>query len=120
MRALVKHLSILEFHHGDCIGSDAEAHEIVGRWAPNAELHVHPPSNPVARARCQGNVTYREKGYLERDRDIVDATVLLIATPKTFHEVKRSGTWYTIRYARSQLRTIAIILPDGSLETENY
>lgn len=39
--------------------------------------------------------------YLKRNRDIVDASELVLAVPKdpVREEFRGSGTWYTIRYA---------------------
>jgi hypothetical protein len=36
-----------EFHHGDCIGADAEAHDILDG---NVYIVVHPPTIPKYRA----------------------------------------------------------------------
>jgi hypothetical protein len=85
-------------HHGDCVGADAQAHSIA------CELGLftvgHPPSNPVNRAWCECDELWPEKGYIERDRDIVNCCEILLATPKHQHEILRSGTWTTVRYAR--------------------
>lgn len=98
-------------HHGCCIGSDAYCNmrarelgiktwghpsNIVAKVAPGLELDmVDAPKAPLVRngiiARCE----------------------YLLATPKQDHEVLRSGTWATIRTARSIGRPGRIILPDG-------
>jgi hypothetical protein len=104
-----------EFHHGDCIGSDAKAHVIAKalRYRPI----IHPPIDPKKRAWCEAPACdIREpKPYLERNKDIVDETELLLATPAEATEQLRSGTWATIRYARALKRKIIIIRPDGSM-----
>ena len=98
-----------ELHHGDCIGADAQAHKL----AKCAKMKVvkHPPINPKARAFSKGGKTLPEKDYLKRNRDIVDAADILIATPKGKKEEIRSGTWATIRYAKKKKKKIKIIYP---------
>jgi hypothetical protein len=87
------------FHHGDCVGADAQAHDIafgIGMW-----IVIHPPSNPSKRAFKRGDETRAEADYLERNEDIVDETDYLIAAPKDHKvEERRSGTWATVRYAK--------------------
>ena len=110
-----------EFHHGDCVGSDAEAHEaaaLVAKWT----IVIHPPLNPRHQAHC-GDLPLRfaavrslpRRDYLERNVDIVDDTDILIATPAQENEQRRSGTWSTIRYAEKLKRPITIIYPDGRI-----
>src|SRR4030042_6607290 len=79
-----------EFHHGDCVGADSDAHDIAR--ALGLAIHIHPPYNPAKRKRCVGGIIYPEKPYLGRNHDIVDACDVLIAAPKG-GEVLRSGTW---------------------------
>jgi hypothetical protein len=105
-----------ELHHGDCVEADAAAHdtaEALG-WA----IVVHPPSNARLRAFKAGpRVMVREpRPYLERNRDVVEETSRLIACPEGFEEVRRSGTWATVRYARDRGRPVLIIWPDGSVQ----
>jgi hypothetical protein len=96
-----------EFHHGDCVGSDAQAHGIAFQLGVPT-IVIHPPIDPKARAYCHLGeqrplvqvVVQVEKPYLDRNHDIVDSVDLLIATPYTDQEQLRSGTWATVRYAR--------------------
>jgi len=98
------------FHHGDCLGADEEAHEIVrpfqGNW-----IVIHPPINEIKRAWFHGDEILKSKEYLVRNHDIVDACEVLIAAPKTDDEELRSGTWATVRYARKQRRVVIILSP---------
>jgi|SRR6185312_14545802 len=105
-----------EFHHGDCIGSDAEGHGIAMQCGYCPVLH--PPSNYSKRAWCDvpSHLMRPEKPYLPRNRDIVDETVALIATPAEFEEQPRGGTWYTIRYARKRGKPTVLIFPDGTIK----
>jgi predicted Rossmann fold nucleotide-binding protein DprA/Smf involved in DNA uptake len=96
-------------HHGDCKGADAEAHDIALRVG--CHVIIHPPVKRIMRAYCQGaDMILEPEEYLERDRCIVDATIGLIAAPKSNEEEKRSGTWYTVRYARKMNKRV-ILLP---------
>jgi len=100
------------FHHGDCIGADEQADSIAK--ALEFKIVIHPPVDSGKRAFCTANVMWAKKPYLERNHDIVDTTDGLIACPKEFEEVMRSGTWATIRYATKKGKPVFIIWPDGS------
>ncbi|MBU6463238.1 MAG: hypothetical protein KGL35_21940 [Bradyrhizobium sp.] len=104
-----------EFHHGDCIGADAQAHAIAVECGYCPILH--PPTNHSKRAWCDvpPHLMRPEKPYLARNRDIVDEASSLIATPLHAEEQQRSGTWSTLRYARSRGKPVFLILPDGSI-----
>ena len=99
------------FHHGDCVGADAEAHTI----AKGLGFYVvlHPPSDPKARAYATGDEARPLAPYLIRNRAIVLATQCLVATPSGETEERRSGTWATVRYARKEGRQVTLIFPDG-------
>jgi hypothetical protein len=104
-----------EFHHGDCIGADEQAHELAK--AAGLRIVIHPPDNPSKRAFCTDYDEIREeKPYLARNHDIVNECEMLLATPSTAHEILRSGTWATVRYGRRAPRVdVAVIMPDGSV-----
>lgn len=108
-KLLAKHDGI--FHHGDCIGADAEAHDIarVLGWT----IHIHPPIDSRLRAFKNGNSSSQPKDYHARNRDIVDGCQYLIACPKSRQEI--GGTWYTINYSKAKNGQFSIILPDGTL-----
>ena len=120
VRGLFTELKVTELHHGDCIGSDAQADLDAKRVGAN--IVIHPPSDDKKRAFCDYSlpvVSREPKSYLERNRDIVDEGIDgLIATPKEASEVRRSGTWATVRYARSVGRRIWIVFPDGTFREE--
>jgi hypothetical protein len=105
-----------EFHHGDCIGADSEAHDIAAECG--YRIVLHPPSEPALRAwRVVPDHMMRPKRpYLDRNRDIVRDTDSLIATPAEAEEQKRSGTWSTVRFARKQGKLVVLILPDGTIQ----
>lgn len=108
-----------EFHHGDCIGSDAEAHDIAEELG--FEIDIHPPDNPSKRAYKipSPGIPVRDKlPYLVRNKNIVRATDQLFAAPGEDTEQLRSGTWSTIRFARKLGKPITIFFPNGSIVHE--
>lgn len=104
------------FHHGDCEESDHISHGIAREagWS----IGLHPPIDDRQRAFCEGDLVWPLKPFLDRNRDIVDVTMGLIAVPGGFEEELRSGTWSTVRYARRLGRPIKIVWPDGSVKEE--
>ncbi len=108
---------ITEFMHGDCIGSDEQAHRVVKR-IKGAEfaVDIYPPLDPAKRAYCasEHDRVHDAKPYLVRDRIIAEKAEVLVATPREFEEAQRSGTWATIRYA-SGGSLVLIIYPNGNL-----
>lgn len=92
-----------ELHHGDCVGADKVAHGMA--LALGMKIVVHPPTNPKLRAGCIGDELRPEFPYLVRNKNIVDETEILVALPSGPEHV-RSGTWWTIRYARGLKRPI--------------
>lgn len=99
------------FHHGDCIGVDQQA----VRAAKFLGLRIvsHPPINESLRAYYPSDETREPAGYLERDRALTGEVDLLLGCPKTPWPQRRSGTWFTIRYAEQTGTKVAVILPDG-------
>jgi hypothetical protein len=53
LRDMLVPYSGYEFHHGDCVGSDAQAHGYAMRRGMRVILH--PPNSAVLRAFCQGH-----------------------------------------------------------------
>lgn len=100
-----------EFHHGDCVGADEEAAGLAQQLG--YRIVIHPPENKWYRAFCSADQILAEKPYLDRNRDIVDASDLVIACPGGEKMVLRSGTWATVRYALKQGKHTIIIHPSG-------
>jgi hypothetical protein len=108
-----------EFHHGDCIGADATAHQLALEY--DYQVIIHPPTKSDLRAWCSGEgVWFRTpKNYISRNQKIVDETDILFATPYQKEEQPRGGTWSTIRYAKSKGKRVLIIFPDGTVDHIN-
>lgn len=104
-------------HHGDCVGADAEVHEIARLLG--IEILIHPPVDQTYRAFCEGGaLAYKPTPYIERNHMIVRTTNLLIAAPGQMDEITRSGTWATVRYARKKGHEIVVVYPDGTMRNE--
>ena len=103
-----------EFHHGDCIGADAEAHEVAESLG--MFIVVHPPENSVKRAYKKGNIVRNSLPYLARNREIVLVSEFIIGCPKEATEQLRSGTWSTLRCALRERKPYAVIKPSGEIE----
>lgn len=97
----------IEFHHGDCIGADYDAHQNVSKLG--IRIVIHPPIIPTYRAYCKSFNIFPPLPYMVRNRSIVNETDLLIACPKSNKEELRSGTWSTVRYARKQHKEVIIL-----------
>lgn len=108
-----------QFHHGDCVGADALSGDAA--HAAGYAMYIHPPSIGTLRAYCANRypaTVYDAFPYLVRNKNIVDSTDILVATPNG-PETTRSGTWSTVRYARKKSKEIWVIYPDGNVAKEN-
>lgn len=99
-------------NHGDCVGADSDMHAIC--------LHLgipmthFPCSVDSQRAFLAGAVkVHSPRAPLDRNKDIVNASNVLVATPGEDEEVLRSGTWSTIRYAQKEGKPVILVHPDG-------
>ena len=111
LKEFISSVDVVSFSHGDCIGADAEAHDILRDLNLLNKVRIHPPKDAKKRPFCEGaNTVCPEKAYLDRNHDIVDEGIdLLIAAPGSRNERLRSGTWATVRYARSLNRTVKLL-----------
>lgn len=110
---------VSEAHHGDAVGADEEFGEAFHRVHPVATIFAHPCDIPSERSRLQ---RYHDatpaKPPLDRNRDIVGASDLLVACPAGMTEERRSGTRATIRHARRVGRPLRVVWPDGTVTEE--
>lgn len=91
----------IEAHHGCCVGADDEFHRLM-MWA-RVPIILHPPKNAKLTVvqhfmDVPGDHVCPDLPYLDRNKAIADAVDWMVFAPKTEVEVKRSGTWATIRY----------------------
>jgi hypothetical protein len=101
------------FRHGDCIGADEQAACIakdVGFYLICHPGHPKDPNETKYRAFTNFNDEVLESfPFLKRDQHIVDGSGVLVAAPYQDYEVRRSGTWTTVRYARSKGTEVMMI-----------
>lgn len=113
LTAYLRQLCPRYFHYGGALGADAEALRIVRQLFSSAQCSVvlHPSNLHDQQSFVAGeaDVTMPELHPLQRNRKIVDACELLFAAPYETHEVMRSGTWSTVRYARKRLKNVVLI-----------
>lgn len=104
--------------HGMCEGADANfdfmAHAL--RYVVVGHPGVTKKGLPWKRMEaCRALVVLHPKPFLSRNRDIVEKSDIVIACPKETEEQWRgSGTWATIRYAKTVKKPLITIWPDGS------
>lgn len=108
------------FRHGDCVGADEAAERIAHQIG--ARVVVHPGENErwqasFHRGRIEGHVYLPSKPNLERNRDIVNGSEVMVAVPHIkLHRQCRHGECATVRYALSQGKDVTVVHPDGSYE----
>jgi hypothetical protein len=104
-------------HHGDCQGVDGQiaimAKELGYR------LVCHPPVSDYMRAFVKSDEYRPPLHYLIRDKNIVDASDILLAMPLEETEQQKGGTWYTYRYSRQINKESILILPSGIMRLNN-
>jgi hypothetical protein len=110
--------SIINFHHGSCIGVDAAAHQL----ALNLDFFIHIHPSDLISAQSPTWLTcpkdqfklYPMEHPLVRNQEIVNPSNILFALPKEISEQRIGGTWRTVQYARGNYIPVAIIWPDRS------
>lgn len=104
-------------HHGDCLGADAEFHQIM-RDRNGTRLVGHIPADDSQRAFCKFDEERAPLPYMKRNREIVRAAQVMVAAPPTMDELAHGGTWRTVGIARKHKAPLAICYPDGSVTWE--
>jgi len=105
---LLKIIDVSEVHMGDCVGADKDMHQIC--YALGIKTIGHPPDNNTLRAFCNYDEERAPKYYTERNKDIVEESDLIIATPDGPEKI-RSGTWHAIRHARRIDKKVILVMP---------
>lgn len=101
----INNMKITEIHHGDCVGADSDVHSFIRSVFPEIKIVIHPPVEEKNRAFCKGDVVLKAKDYMDRNRDIVDASEILFALPQGTSN-PRSGTLATIKYSEKKKKTV--------------
>ena len=108
-------------HHGDCIGADAEFHDLC-RELPQSFIIVHPgPLDDLPnQARRVGDERRLPAPHMRRNKNIVKASTVMIAAPFELTQQEHGGTWRTIDMARTAKVPLAIVSPWGVRATERW
>jgi hypothetical protein len=118
LEILLMQLSPDEAHHGDCVGGDAEFHEMC--LDLSIPVWIHPPVDNKYRAWCKSAAGIASGlPYLDRNKVIVNSVDYMFACPKEDIEprpARGQGTWSTIRYARRMSVPMKIIWPGGRVQ----
>ena len=101
--------------HGDCIGADAEVHDIAVKLG--IEVWIRPCILSQKRAYKEGKILADPEDPIARNHKMVDQSHALIGAPKSPQEELRSGTWATARYAKKTDVLRWLVYPDGSMST---
>ena len=98
------------FHHGDCVGVDAQAAQIAKDLG--CIVVGHPPVKDNLRAFFDDDETLPVKGYFQRNRDIVESSELLSVVPWQMEWSNTGGTWYTHDYAIKKNKELIVLWPN--------
>ena len=99
--------------HGDCVGAD----DVFDKCCK--ELGIVTKCRPCTFTNMRAYATEaiaEPVRPMERNRQIVADCDHLFACPPTEEEVKRSGTWATIRFGRKANKPVTIFYPSGKIE----
>lgn len=103
------------FRHGCCVGADEEAATIARSLGYELVGYPGRPVGDPKRSTIRNDVEYPvptvKSPELARNRRIVDDSGRMIAAPREPAEILRSGTWATVRYARTAERRLDVALP---------
>jgi hypothetical protein len=99
-----------EFHHGDCVGVDAEAAVLAKDIG--YKIISHPgPDNDGLRAYVPADESKEPQSHFKRNRTIVDSCDYLLVVPLQTEPQSRGGTWYTYDYAVKKNKSFFVIYP---------
>ena len=106
-----KENEIVEFHHGDSIGADSQAHQIYLAVHPGKKVFLHPTTKDRGFNKAENLVEYSEEpNPLKRNERIVRICDLLLVCPKSIQQEARSGTWATYRYAMKLKKKVLVLI----------
>ena len=114
---LIYILNLRAVHHGGCDGADDQFNILVRAknylQGSEVKIHIHPSTIQSSKKFHKESIVHNVTAPLRRNLQIVDAVRGLIACPKEDSEIRRSGTWSTIRYAKKMGKKLIIIYPIG-------
>lgn len=118
--AILDEVGVTVAHHGDCIGADAEFHDLA-RARSGSLIVIHPgPATDADHAGKTGDERREPMNHMKRNKTIVTESTVVIATPFEDVEQEFGGTWKTIGMARKAKRPLAIVMRDGTVNRERW
>lgn len=106
------------WRHGSCKGADVEAAQLV-RYIHEAACriiaHPGPDNDPCRTLSGVDDETLPGKAHFARNRDIVDASEVLIACPVSMEILSHGGTAYTVNFGIKNGKRVIICWPDGTV-----
>lgn len=118
---IMSRLEITSFIHGDCVVADEESSQILvsNDFIDPSNIEKYPSNIESKRAHTkEGKNMMLPMDPLLRNKLIVESGDVLIAVPKGFSELKRSGIWSTVRHARKMRKDVILIFPNGVFQRE--
>jgi hypothetical protein len=120
--ALMEIRRVSRFLHGGCIGADAQFHVILKQMGLLSKVEVYPSDIPEFRDDLEAGYgilrIHEPSNPIARNKTMIGRAHSLLAAPREFQEVVRSGTWMTIREARKKGIPVLIVFPDGHRHLE--
>jgi hypothetical protein len=116
LRRVLAELEPAWFHHGDCLGADAEAHDIAVELGIGT--HAHPSNLEGWRAFKKADIVEPPANPHYRNRQIVSTSRIMTAGPGGMAELQKGGTWSTVRFTRYVQVPLIIVWPDGTEQRE--
>jgi hypothetical protein len=116
-----------EFHHGACVGADADAVRICRRACPRTAIVAWPGTSQHApqqtehknlsvEARNVSDTVHPAQPFKKRNQQIVDAADRMIAAPIDRPFPPGSGTRMTTEMALKDGVPVTVVWPDGEAE----
>jgi hypothetical protein len=110
-RAAVEYFRPVEFHFGNEIGCDGHAHIAITHTIRACVIHEHPAFRTWCRAHRYADVHHPPGSVPDRNRAIIDASTVVIVTPKTETYDPESYTWPAVRLAAEKRKPVYVIGP---------
>lgn len=100
------------FHHGDSLGAEEEAHAVARSFG----MHIvaHPSFLSELRAYCPADEVRPLRSARDRKLELMRAVDTLLVAPATAVEKPDSASWDAVRMARRLGVKLWLLLPDGT------
>lgn len=102
----------IELHHGNCVGVDVEVAKIAKELGYRLVAHPGPKGKYYSDEIYINDEVRPSRGYLDRNRDIVNETNFLLVVPFEDTHQDKGGTWYTHDYAVKKGKSMRVFYPN--------